>query len=357
MEKQSGVDIDLGNKCSKTAYQWAKNSFKFRRKKAGEAMMNVDDSFSNILQFPGCRLGISSDGIGTKIELAERTGIYNTIGFDLVAMVVDDLAANGLEATNISNIIDVDHLDHDIIDQMMQGLYKAAEECEIAISGGEIAELGSRISGYGKRMHFNWCSTAIGMLPENLDKPVDGSDIEAGDVIISLKSRGFRSNGYSLVRKIMQNNFGDDWHSEKYNNNISWGEILLTPSIIYTKLITKIIASNLKLNGIVHVTGGGIPDNLKRILKGRNLGAVINDLHEIPAFVQKVKDLGEITSKQAYRLWNMGNGMLLICKKEIAGNILDIINESGFKAKIAGKIIEGEKVSIRSNKENSEMNY
>jgi phosphoribosylformylglycinamidine cyclo-ligase len=347
MKKQSGVDLDLGNRCSKNAYQWAKSSFKFRQGKAGEALMNVDDSFANILQFPGCRLGISSDGIGTKIELAERTGIYDTLGYDLVAMVADDLAANGLEATNISNIIDVDFLDYEIIDSLMKGLYEAAEECDLAISGGEIAELGGRIKGYGSRMHFNWCSTAIGILPQNLTDPIDGSEIADGDLIISLKSRGFRSNGFSLIRKIMQDNFGDNWHLEKYDSTKTWGEILLTPSLIYNRLITKIIAQNIKLKGIVHVTGGGIPDNLARILQGKNLGAEFTSMPEVPAFVEQVKKLGNIPDKQAYRLWNMGNGMLLVCEENIAISVLKIISESGFAGKIAGKIVQGNNISLQ----------
>jgi phosphoribosylformylglycinamidine cyclo-ligase len=336
MEKQSGIDIDLGNKCSKTAYQWAKRSFRFRQGKAGEALMKVDDSFSNILQFPGSRLGISSDGIGTKIELAERTGIYNTLGYDLLAMVVDDLAANGLEATNVSNIIDVDFLDHEIIDQLMQGLYKAAEECSVSISGGEIAELGPRICGYGNRMHFNWCSTAVGRLPDILPAPIDGSEITADDRIISLKSRGFRSNGYSLIRKIMLENYGEQWHLKKYDQDKSWGEILLTPSLIYSKLITELLKSGYKLKGIVHVTGGGIPDNLARILKTNGLGAEMDQLQEIPDFVKKVQTLGGISDEQAYRLWNMGNGMLIILGAEEIDNVLNFIRKNAFQAELAG---------------------
>jgi len=349
MKKQSGIDIDLGNKCSKNAYKWAKDSFKFRQKKAGEALMTVDDSFSNILQFPGSRLGISSDGIGTKIELAERTGIYNTIGFDLMAMVVDDLAANGLEPTNISNIIDVDQLDYGVIDQLMQGLYKAAEECSVSISGGEIAELGSRICGYGDRMHFNWCSTAVGILPENLSGPIDGSGIETGDIIISLKSRGFRSNGYSLVRKIMEDNFGAEWHNEKYNDTSTWGEILLTPSLIYSTLITDLISHDFDLKGIVHVTGGGIPDNLGRLLKDKGLGAEFTNLHEVPEFVGKVQQLGNISNKQAYRLWNMGNGMLLVCKHGTENKLIKRINSIGYEGKIAGKVISYKEITLNIN--------
>ena len=174
-QKKSGLDIDLGNLCSKDAFGWAKKTFANRNNKAGAAALKVDGVFSNMLQFGNQRIGIASDGIGTKIELAERTGIYHTLGFDLVAMVADDLATAGFEPTNISNIIDVNRLDRNAINALMQGLNEACNYCNMSISGGEIAELGDRIGGFGAGMHFNWCSTAIGILPAQLScKPLLG---------------------------------------------------------------------------------------------------------------------------------------------------------------------------------------
>ena len=125
MEQQSGLNIDLGDACSKTAYDWSKKTFVNRQGKAGMPCFKVDGAFANMLDFQGVNIGISSDGIGTKIELAERTGIYHTLGFDLMAMIIDDLVAGGFEPTTLSNIIDVDVLDADIIDQMMRGLHDA----------------------------------------------------------------------------------------------------------------------------------------------------------------------------------------------------------------------------------------
>ena len=179
-QQQSGMDIDLGNECSKNAYHWSKKTFVNREGRAGMPFKGLDGAFSNMLDFKGTKIGIASDGIGTKIELAERTGIYDTLGYDLMAMVADDLTTAGFIPTNLSNIIDVDRLDYATIDELMKGLHDAANFTRVAISGGEIAELGKRIGGYGKGMHFNWCSTAIGILHDSLDKPIDGSDMEVG---------------------------------------------------------------------------------------------------------------------------------------------------------------------------------
>ncbi len=345
-QKQSGLDIDLGNLCSKDAFGWAKQTFANRNEKAGALALDVDGVFANMLQFGDQRIGIGSDGIGTKIELAERTGIYNTLGFDLVAMVADDLATAGFEPTSISNIIDVDQLDREIINELMKGLVEACNFANMSITGGEIAELGDRIGGYGDRMHFNWCSTAIGVLPKALEKPIDGTTIEVGDQVISLQSRGFRSNGFSLLRRIMQTNFGDNWHHQSYEGNKTWGEALITPSLIYAPLINQFIQKNIIPKGIAHITGGGIADNFRRVLKTTNLGATLDHLFEPLDLIKKVMELGNVEDEDAYLYWNMGNGMLLVVKENEVDPLLEIADSAGYKARAAGKITADSQIKI-----------
>lgn len=337
-KKESGININLGDTCSKIAFDWAKKTFVNRDGKFGACDTKLDGAFSNIIYFDKLRLGIASDGIGTKIELAERTGMYHTLGFDLVAMVTDDLAANGFEATNLSNILDVDFLDARIVDELMKGLHNAAKIAKIAVTGGEIAELGKRINGYGEKMHFNWCSTAIGYLPDKLEKPINGADMKAGDVVISLKSRGFRSNGYSLIRKIMEGKFGTEWHLEKYDNSQTWGEILLTPCLIFAPLIHELIMNDYFITGIAHITGGGIAENFARVLKVKKVGANLSNIYEPLPFMKKVQELGNISEEQAYKIWNMGNAMLFAVKAEEADSALEFIRTKGFEAQIAGEI-------------------
>ncbi|UOQ72789.1 AIR synthase related protein [Hymenobacter cellulosilyticus] len=144
-QKPAGYDIDLGNECSRNAYAWSKKTFANRAGKPGEAAQDLDGGFANEIRFGNARLGISSDGIGTKIEVAERVGKFDTLGYDLVAMTADDLIVGGFVPTNLSNIIDVNTLDYGVIDEMMRGLHDACNFAEVAITGGEIAELGNRI--------------------------------------------------------------------------------------------------------------------------------------------------------------------------------------------------------------------
>ncbi len=355
--KQSGLDIDLGNQCSKTAFEWAKKTYPNRSQRKGQAAQGLDSSFSNLLVFGNERIGIASDGIGTKIELAERAGIYHTLGFDLVAMVADDLATAGFEPSNISNIIDVNYLDHQLIDDLMRGLHNACNFAKISISGGEIAELGNRIGGYGEGPNFNWCSTAIGVLPEQLERPIDASKVKEGDLVIALQSHGFRSNGFSLIRKIMQNTFGDLWHNEKYDVNKTWGEILLTPSLIYAPLISQLIQNDLTPNGIAHITGGGIFDNLSRILKKQKLGAVLNDLFPPHPFIKKLQELGNVSNEAAYLYWNMGNGMLLIIDKDKQEAVINYIKTTQYKATLAGVITKDQHINIQTKFLNLTQNY
>jgi phosphoribosylformylglycinamidine cyclo-ligase len=337
--QHSGININLGDDCSRKAYNWAKQTFGNRAGKAGMACVKVDGGFANLLDFNGVKIGISSDGIGTKIEVAERTGIYHTLGFDLMAMIVDDLAANGIEPTTLSNILDVDFLDPDIIDDLMRGLHDAANECGVAVSGGEIAELGTRMNGYGPRMHFNWCATGIGILHPNLKKPIDGSAVQAGDAVMAFQSRGFRSNGFSLLRTIMREQFGAEWHTVKYDDAQTWGEVLLTPSRIFAPMICRLLSEGVGIKGIAHITGGGIASNFERVTKVNTLEAALDHLFPPLEMMQKIMELGQITAETAYRYWNMGNGMLFVITPSEADAVIRLSAECGFNARRVGTVI------------------
>ncbi|MDD3965801.1 MAG: AIR synthase-related protein [Candidatus Neomarinimicrobiota bacterium] len=343
---QSGIDIDLGNQCSRNAYSWAKKTFFNRPDGEGNPVLDLEAAFSNIMNFRGLQIGVSSDGIGSKIEIAERCRIYDTLGYDLVAMCADDLACNGMETVNLSNILDVDYLDPAVVDSLMRGLHDAAAFAHIVVSGGEIAELGERIGGYGEGMHFNWCATGIAILPPDL-APVDGRSIVPGDKVIALKSSGFRSNGFSLLRRIMQESFGDEWHRQAYQDK-SWGEVLLAPSLIYSPLIAVLRRSGYNLKGIAHITGGGLADNFNRVLRISGLGAELSDIFKPQPFMTDVQKLGNISEEQAYRIWNMGNGMLLTVPADEADAVVDLAMEQEYMAKVCGSIREEAGIRIHT---------
>jgi len=349
-KQQSGLDIDLGNHCSKTAYSWAKKTFENRAGKAGEIQQKVDGSFANMLRFGDSYIGISSDGIGTKIEVAERCENYKTMGFDLMAMVIDDLVAGGFIPTSFSNILDVDLLNHDIVNHLMEGLHDAANFSNVSVTGGEIAELGNRIGGFGTNMHFNWCATAIGILHENLKNTIDGSQVAAGDAIMAFKSRGFRSNGFSAVRRILTANFGENWHEVACDcSDKNWGETVLEPSLIYTPIVSEFFDKNIQVNGIVHVTGGGLADNLKRILKVNGLGATMDNLFEPHPMMKSLMNLGDLSYEQIFTYWNMAHGMLIVVPQTEVAKIESLIAQQDiYEMKNIGNITADKAVKIKA---------
>jgi phosphoribosylformylglycinamidine cyclo-ligase len=348
----AGYSIEEGNAASRNAYNWSKKTFANRAGQPGEPAQDLDGGFSNEIRFGTERLGISSDGIGTKIEVAERLNKYDTLGYDLIAMTADDLIAAGFIPTNLSNIIDVNHLDYDVVDQLMRGLHDAANFSQVAITGGEIAELGNRIGGWpGAKMNFNWCSTAIGVLHPSLAQPLSGKTAQAGHVVVALRSPSFRSNGYSLARKTLQKVFGDNWHEAPYDGTDdglypTWGDAMLAPSLIYSPGVAALLDAGLPLHGVAHITGGGVADNFSRVLKN-GLGAVLDNLFEPLPAMQRLCEIGDISAKTAYLYWNMGTGMLLVTEEASAAAIVASLQASGYDAQVAGHLTAESGVTLR----------
>ena len=351
-ENSAGYSIEDGNAASRNAYGWAKKTFVNRTGLPGEPAQDLDGGFSNEIRFGAERLGISSDGIGTKIEVAERLNKYDTLGYDLIAMTADDLIAAGFVPTNLSNIIDVNHLDYGVVDQMMRGLHDAANFAKVAITGGEIAELGNRISGWsGAKMNFNWCSTAIGVLHPSLAQPLSGKTARAGHAVVALRSPSFRSNGYSLARKTLQNLFGDNWHEAPYDGPDAaqyptWGDAMLAPSLIYSPGIAALLDAGLPLHGVAHITGGGVADNFQRVLKN-GLGALLDNLFAPLPAMHRLCEVGGISPETAYLYWNMGNGMLVVTENASAAAVVTALQASGYDAQVAGYLTAEAGVTLR----------
>jgi len=228
-------------------------------------------------------------------------------------MVCDDLISNFYHPIFLSNILDVNRIDSNIINELMKGLYNVAKKNNIIISGGEIAELGERVNGYGKSMNFNWAATAIGF---KLLKGYTEEKIKKGDYVYAFKSSGFRSNGFSLARKILKDTYGDNWHKIKYNEEITWGELMLTPSKIYFTEVLNLIENGAAIKKIAHITGGGFINNTKRILP-ENLNIKITNPIETPKYFKKLIEIGNISLHQAEITWNMGYGMILSTKNRL----------------------------------------
>jgi phosphoribosylformylglycinamidine cyclo-ligase len=330
---------DLGAQAdaSALAYAWAAKSFDFRPKGQGAVVAAPGAGFATWLDLPGGPLAMTSDGIGTKLELAERMQCYSSLGWDLIAMVCDDLAAAGAEPVAVANVLDVDHLDAQVVGELMRGLHAAAQVARVSLAGGEIAELGSRVAGHGPGMHANWSATALGHLRPGW-QPIDGRSVRAGHAVVALASDNFRSNGFTVLRQGLQRALGDLWHLAACGEQ-SWGEALLAPSTLYCPLVTRLRAQGIHPSGIAHITGGGIPAKLGRVVAPNRLGADLEQLWPPTATMRLAEQLCEIETHEAWQHFGRGNGMLLVVDPGDVAEIVAVAAECGLRARPAGQVV------------------
>lgn len=267
----------------------------------------------------------TSDGTGTKMELAQRLGVYESIGRDLLAMVADDAVCTGAEVLGVSNTLDVPKVDEALIDALLRGLALACTEQGIVITGGEIAEVPGSVSVPV------WNATAVGIVEKN--RVLRPETIIPGDSIIALRERGCRSNGFSLLRRILQ----------EQRNDAIYGELLLQPSTIYHSALLKLLGKfgesrNIPIKGLAHITGGGIPAKLRRIVKKAGCGAELHDLWPAPGFLVDLLQMGEVAQEEAYQTFCMGNGMLVVLVPEEVERALIMLGEAGVEARVAGTV-------------------
>lgn len=342
----AGVNVKIGDAASKVAYQNAKTTFPSRKGLIGEPF-TLNGGFTGALDMGDYLLIQNDDGVGTKMEIAERTNRYETLGQDLVCMVADDAVCVGAETISITNTFDIPQVNPTVIKILTAGLAKACSQEKIVIPGGEIAELGSALN------RMVWNATAVGIVKK--EKFITGENIKAGSIIVGLQGRVIRSNGTSLARKICETAFGEDWHNTPFNQSTTWGEILLTPSKIFHRLLLNTIlgdftsARQYAVHGIAHITGGGVPGNLPRILPD-GLGADLPNLHPPHEAVKQLQTLGNIDEAECYRTWHCGTAMMLVCDSDQAESICATLNQADKEvaAQVIGIVTSQPEIKIKS---------
>ncbi|MEA3229706.1 MAG: AIR synthase-related protein [archaeon] len=354
----SGVNIELGDNASKILYNASRLTWENRKGRLGEIIVPFDDfsgiRYIDIGNLPkDSVLSLGFDGIGTKVEIAERMNNHSTIAYDLFAMVCDDAVVRGAEPVLIGTVFDVNTLGNNnktYIQQMHQlaeSYINAAKAANIAVINGELAELGSRVSGFGD-FNYNWCAGVIWFAKK--DRIFTGNEIQPGDYCIGLKEPGFRSNGLSLVRKVFSEAYGDKWHLKEFKEE-KLGDLVLTPSTIYSACVSSIFGGfdsepKAELHAVSHITGGGLPGKLGRILKPSGLGADIDNPFTPADIILHCQEKGNIPDREAYRTWNMGQGMVLITPEP--EKAIRIAEEFNIEAKTIGKITEDKGIRIKS---------
>ena len=289
------------------------------------AGVTIPDGYTNPV------LMMSTDGVGTKLELARRTGRYEGVGYDLVAMCVDDLVAVGARPIAFTDYLAVGRIDPIRDRSIIASVAAACSRAGCALVGGETAEH----PGIVDADHVDLAGAALGVVDKGNE--IDGSSIRPGDVIIGIESPGLRSNGFSLVRNVLGNRSLDDVFP---GDDRSIGEVLLEPSVIYSPAVLSACATGFA-RGFVHVTGGGIPGNLVRVLPG-DVGAEVSiSSWTRPNVFDRIQQWGSIPDDEMYRVFNMGIGYIAIVTAQGADAVVQTVESHGHKTHVIGRTVDG----------------
>jgi len=277
----------------------------------------------------------ATDGVGTKSEIARMLGRYETIGNDLVAMCVDDLVCVGAEPLFFLDYISVGHLNPKLIEALIKGIAEGCVEAGCSLIGGETAEH----PGVMEDDSFDLAGFSVGAVERS--KVIKSSNIESGDQIIGIESPNLRSNGFSLVRKVFLETAGRSLNDPAWEDaEITLGEKLLEPSVIYAPTVLNVLKEN-EVHSIAHITGGGLPENVARVL-GEAFNAVIDQSSwETPRIFSEIQTLGSIDEGEMLRVFNMGIGMVLVTPPNSTDRVLEELNKEKKPAYVIGEIVEG----------------
>ncbi|MDW8349516.1 MAG: phosphoribosylformylglycinamidine cyclo-ligase [Verrucomicrobiae bacterium] len=304
---QAGVDVDLGNAIKSGLKEM------LSRTRRAEVLGDVG-GFGGLFRakFEGYEepvLVASMDGVGTKLKIASAMGRYRGVGMDLVNHCVNDIAVLGAEPLFFLDYIGVGRLRRKMFQEIMEGLTRACREAGCALLGGETAQM----PGVYDAENFDLVGTIVGVVERR--KIVDGSHIEAGDVLIGLPSSGLHTNGYSLVRKILFQDHKFKLKQRVLNSSKPLGEILLEPHKSYLREI-RLLMSIAEVKGMAHITGGGLVDNLPRVLPKGLCARIELGTWEVPEIFKLLVRIGNLDQSEAFQAFNMGIGIVVVVSPE-----------------------------------------
>ena len=319
--KEAGVDIDLEADGVKTLI----NMLSYKR--TGEhGMLGGVGHFAGLIDFGDKVLSMCTDGVGTKMRVADDLQDWSTVGIDCMAMNVNDMYVMNIEPIAFVDYIATEGINKEQMVQIGVGLNEGARLANLNIVGGETATLKGMVNG------LDLAGTCLGV--QNRDAVGTGEKVAVGDVIVGVPSTGVHSNGYTLARKVAEENGG---YATVLPSGRTVGEALLTPTRIYSEVLD--VCRQVEVHGMCHVTGGG----LLNFLRISDLGFSIEDPLEVPEILQWIAEKGQLSENELYRTFNMGMGFAFIVAPENAEKLISLIPG----AKAVGHVIEEHKVLLR----------
>jgi phosphoribosylformylglycinamidine cyclo-ligase len=276
-----------------------------------------------------------TDGVGTKAQVARAARRLDTIGIDLVAMCVDDLVCQGAEPLFFLDYVAVGKLDPPEMAQIVGGVAEGCRRAGCALIGGEMAEH----PGVMEAGDFDLVGFAVGVVER--DRLIDPAHVRSGDVLIGLRSPGLRSNGYSLARAILFERAGRQLDDPAWPGaDRSLADELLVPSVIYAPAVAALLG-DVDVRAVAHITGGGIPGNLARVLPDACDAVVRRSTWEPPRIFSELQSLGGISDDEMARVFNLGLGMIVVVPPTDAGRALPLLSAAGVDASVVGEIHAG----------------
>lgn len=329
--RDAGVDIEAGNAL---VDRIKPHAAKTRR----PGVMAGLGGFGSLFELPTDKykqpvLVSGTDGVGTKLRLAIESGIHNTIGIDLVAMCVNDIAVLGAEPLFFLDYYATGKLDIDVAESVVSGIAEGCLQAGAALVGGETAEMPSMY----EQGDYDLAGFCVGIVEK--DAVIDGSKVADGDILIGLAASGPHSNGYSLIRKILQRS-GQSLSDEF--DGATLGEKLLAPTRIYVKSLLELNAA-ISIHALSHITGGGLLENIPRVLPEGVKAIIDANSWDRPAVFNWLQQQGNVEDNEMYRTFNNGIGMVVVVAKDDADNALDLLAKAGEQAYMIGHIAAAQK--------------
>jgi phosphoribosylformylglycinamidine cyclo-ligase len=305
--KSAGVDSGQKDQAMQRLGKWVEKSFEIR---PSDVKLPLG-YFANVIDVGGMGIAVSTDGVGTKILIAEMLDKYDTVGIDCVAMNVNDVICVGAEPLALLDYIAVQVPNPILLENLAKGLYRGAEMAKVTIPGGEIAQIKEMIQGQRDGYAFDLVATCVGKVP--LDRILTGANIIDGDVVVGLASSGIHSNGMTLARRVFFEKLG--WKPDRYVQELgrSIGEELLEPTCIYVREIREMIDAGLQIKALAHITSTGFL-NLSRA--EAPVGYLLDKLPEPLPLFKLLQQQGGVSDEDMFFTYNMGIGFCIVLAPE-----------------------------------------
>jgi phosphoribosylformylglycinamidine cyclo-ligase len=330
--RQAGVDVQAGR-------TFVNNIKHLVAQTARPEVLGGLGGFNGLFQLPtGYHepvLVAGTDGVGTKLKLAQALNQHDTVGIDLVAMCVNDVLTCGAEPLFFLDYAATSHLQPDQLTQVVAGISAGCQQAGCALLGGETAEM----PGFYQPQEYDLAGFCVGLVEKA--KILDGSQVQVGDVVVGLASQGVHSNGFSLVRKIVADG-GWDWRDcPDILEGKSLGETLLTPTQIYVKPILAALQAGFVVHSMAHITGGGLPENLPRCLQTNQSAHLDSTRWAVPPIFAWLAAAGNVSPAGMFDTFNMGIGYALVVPSETSSKLVKWFEQRGIKAGAIGTVTKG----------------